>query len=91
MPPADSDALEPGEIYAVLFSRADPGTFHWAICIASDRDNVLKLHAKQVSNHWFFEDPPPSETLTKSPIVAAVIKMGALIYALRQRLESSQA
>lgn len=74
-------ALEAKEIYAVLLSRADPGTFHWAVCIAYDKDNAMKLHAKQVRNHWFFEDPPPSETLTKSPIVAAVIKMGTSIEA----------
>lgn len=66
-----------GEIYAMLFSRAVPGTFHWVIGVGLDSRNVMKLHATQRgASIWFFEYPPPRHDVLQSQTVAAVIKIG---------------
>lgn len=69
-------ALNVGDILAVLFSRADPDTFHWAICVPLTTKTAAKYHAKGSGGQWWFEDPVPNEDLVGSPIVSAAVKIG---------------
>lgn len=73
--------LTPYEVLAVLFGRAEPGTFHWSICIPISPRHAIKLHAKSVGNdHWFFEsDTLPQEDLESSPIIAVAVRLGQLL------------
>ncbi|KAF9495955.1 hypothetical protein BDN71DRAFT_1446886 [Pleurotus eryngii] len=71
--------LNVGDILAVLYSRGDGETFHWAICLPISTRNAVKLHAKDPGlGHWFFEYPPPEDDLVGSKIVCAAIKIGKL-------------
>ncbi|KAF4591278.1 hypothetical protein EYR40_009881 [Pleurotus pulmonarius] len=71
--------LRADDILAVLYSRGDGETFHWAICIPISTRSAIKLHAKDPGlGHWFFEDPPPEDDLVGSNIVCAAVKIGHL-------------
>ncbi|KAH6894972.1 hypothetical protein BKA70DRAFT_791071 [Coprinopsis sp. MPI-PUGE-AT-0042] len=75
---APPSSLTRGDISIALLGRSMPGEYHWAICPAYDDTKAYKVHAKQVSSHWFFEDPPVFEDLIKSDIITADVKIGAL-------------
>jgi hypothetical protein len=75
-PPTPPQSLTRGDISVILLGRSMPNEYHWAICLAYDTTKAYKLHAKQVSSHWFFEDPPVFEDLLKSDIIAADVKVG---------------
>ncbi|KAF9487286.1 hypothetical protein BDN71DRAFT_664049 [Pleurotus eryngii] len=69
--------LNVGDILAVLFSRGDGETFHWAICIATTDKIARKYHAKEpIRDHWFFERPAPSHSILTSRTVCAAVKIG---------------
>lgn len=76
MRPKAMPSLVVGEITAVLFGRSIPGEFHWSICLPVTQSVAYKLHAKQVGEHWFFEDPLPQHSLLTSASLAADIKIG---------------
>ncbi|KAH0582213.1 hypothetical protein H2248_011861 [Termitomyces sp. 'cryptogamus'] len=67
-----------GDILAVLFSRFEEGTFHWAICIPLDDSKAAKYHVRQSHLHWWFEDPVPEHDILVSQTLSAAIKIGSL-------------
>ncbi|KAJ3766412.1 hypothetical protein FB446DRAFT_390851 [Lentinula raphanica] len=82
------DFYLPGSIYAVLFERSVPDSWHWAICVATSNSNAqnselegFKFHAKEYLPDVFrFEEPVPIEKLAgkgEAGTVSVVVKIGA--------------
>ncbi|KAJ3713851.1 hypothetical protein C8R42DRAFT_646712 [Lentinula raphanica] len=83
-----SDLPNASSIYAVLFERSVPDSWHWAICVATSNSNTqnselegFKFHAKEYLPDVFrFEEPVPIEKLAgrgEAGTVSVVVKIGA--------------